>query len=81
MKVDGNDLIFIELTYSVITRTVGDDSTTGRRYILNPWGNPDTANGDTRNYNYETLLPKFAFGDKIEVTFTVKYDVGEPVLK
>ena len=81
VKVDGNELIGNALTDSDITRTVGDDSTTGRRYILNPWGNPDTANGDTRNYNYETLLPKFAFDDKIEVTFTVKYDVGEPVLK
>ena len=81
VKVDGNELIGSAFTDSDIIRGVGDDSATGRRYILNPWGNPDPEKGDTRNYNYESLLPQFAFSDKIEVTFTVKYDVGEPVLK
>ena len=81
VKVDGNELIGSAFTDADINRVVGDDPATGRRYILNPWGNPDPEKGDTRNYNYETLLPLFGFSDKIEVTFTVKYDVGEPVLK
>ena len=69
LKVDGNELIS-EITDDMIIRCLGDDATTGRRYILNPW-------------NEESVLHtnSFKFSSSIEVVITVKFDVGEVVLQ
>ena len=80
VKVDGTELLGSLFTDTDIPRNVGDDPSTGRRYVLSPWGDP-TKETDTRHYVYADLLPKFAFSNSIEVTFHVTYDVGEVVLK
>ena len=40
IKVDGNEVLGSEegMDDETISRQLGDDATTGRRYILNPWG-------------------------------------------
>lgn len=75
VTVDGTELIGSDLTDDMIPRGVGDVKTTGRRYLLNPWGDKETG------YIYEALLPKFGFSDNITVTFNVVYDCGDVVLK
>ena len=66
VKVDGNSISFSD---EIITREAGDDPNTLRRYFFHPWG----LNGnDAPNYN---------FTESIEVTFTVKFDTGEPFIK
>lgn len=80
VKVDGTELLGSLFTDTDIPRSVGDDPSTGRRYVLSPWGDPSNET-DTRHYVYADLLPKFAFSNSIEVTFHVTYDAGEVVLK
>ncbi len=72
IKVDGNEVLGSEpgMDDETISRGVGDDATTGRRYILNPW-----------NEESATHTGLFKFSTSLEVTITVKYDVGEVVLK
>lgn len=72
IKIDGNEILGSEegLDDATISRGVGDDPTTGRRYILNPW-----------NDESKTHTAAFKFSNTLEVTVTVKYDVGEVVLK
>jgi hypothetical protein len=65
IKVDGAAIPFDD---TAIDRGVGDDATTARRYILNPWG---ATVGDTPNY---------VFGSSIAVTVTVKMDNGTPFI-
>lgn len=63
IKVDGAS---IEFDDDIIDRGIGDQETTARRYILNPWG--ETV-GDT---------PKYVFNSSISVTVTVTMDNGTP---
>ena len=72
IKVDGNEVLGSEagMDDATVSRGVGDDPTTGRRYILNPW-----------NEESATHTGLFKFSSSIDVTITVKFDVGEVVLK
>jgi hypothetical protein len=72
IKVDGAEMLGSEegMDDATISRGIGDDPTTGRRYILNPW-----------NEESATHTHLFKFSNSIEVTITVKFDVGEVVLK
>ena len=72
IKVDGTEVLGSEegMDDATISRQLGDDPTTGRRYILNPW-NDESA----------THTHLFKFNSTIEVTIGVKFDVGEVVLK
>jgi len=65
IKVDGASISFDD---TVIDRGIGDDDTTARRYILNPWG---ATAGDA---------PKYVFSSTIAVTVTVKMDNGTPFI-
>jgi len=72
IKVDGTEVLGSEegMDDETISRGIGDDPATGRRYILNPW-NDESA----------THTHLFKFNNTIEVTIGVKFDVGEVVLK
>jgi len=72
IKVDGQEVMGSEegMDDTTISRGIGDDPTTGRRYILNPW-----------NEESATHTHLFKFNNTIEVTINVKFDVGEIVLK
>ena len=72
IKVDGKEVLGSEtgMDDATISRQVGDDPTTGRRYILNPWNDESASH---------TGL--FKFSKSIEVTINVNTDVGEVVLK
>ncbi len=63
IKVDGTTIDFDD---SVIDRGEGDDSTTARRYILNPWG----ATADD--------APNYVFSTSISVTIQVTMETGTP---
>lgn len=63
--VDGNNVVFDD---DKIARSAGDDPTTARRYIVNPWG--DTAS-DASNY---------VFNSSISVNIKVTYDTGSPFI-
>lgn len=65
IKVDGATISFDD---TAIDRGIGDDATTARRYILNPWG---ATAGDAPNY---------VFSSTIAVTVTVKMDNGTPFI-
>lgn len=65
IKVDGTSIDFDD---EMIDRVEGDDPTTARRYILNPWG----ANADD--------APKYMFNSSLTVTITVKMDTGNPFI-
>ncbi len=65
IKVDGASISFDD---TVIDRGIGDDDTTARRYILNPWG---ATAGDA---------PKYVFSSTIAVTVAVKMDNGTPFI-
>ena len=65
IQVDGAAIPFDD---TVIDRGIGDDDTTARRYILNPWG---ATAGDA---------PKYVFSSTISVTVTVKMDNGTPFI-
>ncbi|MCD8313317.1 MAG: hypothetical protein LUC24_04075 [Bacteroidales bacterium] len=62
IQCDGNEVSFDD---SVIDRGVGDESDTGRRYILNPWG----ATADDG--------PNYVFTSTLSVTAYVEFDTGE----
>lgn len=66
VKVDGTD---IGMTDADVERGTGDDATTARRYILNPWNTASVP-----------WTPKFVVKSKIEVSFTVKFDNGTPFI-
>ena len=72
IKIDGTEILGTEagLDDETIPRGVGDDPTTGRRYILNPWSEESASH---------THL--FKFSNSLEVTVTIKYDAGDVVLK
>ena len=72
IKVDGQEVLGSEegMDDATISRGIGDDATTGRRYILNPW-----------NEESATHTHLFKFNNTVEVTISVKFDVGEVVLK
>jgi len=72
IKVDGQEVMGSEegMDDATISRGIGDDPTTGRRYILNPW-----------NEESATHTHLFKFNNTVEVTISVKFDVGEVVLK
>ncbi len=61
IKCDGTSVSFDD---SIIDRGVGDDTTTARRYILNPWG--ATA----------ALGANYVFNESLSVTFTVAFETG-----
>ena len=63
ITVDGNPVSFDD---SLIERCLGDDATTARRYIVNPWG----ATADE--------APKYAFASNITVTVQIVMDSGTP---
>lgn len=65
IKVDGTSIVFDD---TAIDRGEGDDPTTARRYILNPWG---ATAGDA---------PRYVFNSSIAVTITVKMDNGTPFI-
>ena len=66
IKVNGSTIPFDD---SQISRGYGDDPTTARRYILNPWG--DTS-----------MTPLFTTttDGTVQVTFTIKLDTGVPFI-
>lgn len=66
IQVDGKSISFDD---TAIDRGVGDDPTTARRYIINPWG----ATADT--------APNYVFTSSIAVPITVTLDNGTPFLK
>ena len=72
IKVDGTEVLGSEegMDDETISRGIGDDPTTGRRYILNPWSEESA-----------THTHLFKFNNTIEVTIGVKFDIGEVVLK
>ena len=72
IKVDGKEILGSEagMDDETISRQLGDDPTTGRRYILNPWNDESASHTNL-----------FKFSSSIEVTISVKFDVGEVVLK
>ena len=72
IKVDGTEILGSEegMDDATISRGVGDDATTGRRYILNPW-----------NEESATHTHLFKFSTTIEVTISVKFDTGDVVLQ
>ena len=72
IKVDGKEVLGSEagMDDETISRQVGDDPTTGRRYILNPWNDESASH---------TGL--FKFNNSIEVTIYVNMDSGDVVLK
>lgn len=67
IRIDGTQIAFVD---SDISRGAGDDPSTARRYICNPWG----------------LAPCFPaaslfyFNNKIEVTVEVKFETGVPFI-
>lgn len=66
IKADGKSVAFDN---DAIERSAGDQATTARRYIVNPWG----ATGATAsNYSFSTSL---------SVTVSVKMDGGKPFVK
>lgn len=72
IKVDGAEILnsvegFDDAT---ISRGIGDDATTGRRYLLNPW-----------NETSASFTSLFKFSTSLDVTVNVKYDTGDVVLK
>ena len=69
MRVDGQSIAFDD---ALIDRGVGDDATTARRYILNPWNSDNyfMANG------YDVLK----FASSIEVDIKIIYDNGTPFI-
>lgn len=64
IKVDGNDT---GMTDADVTRDVGDETNTARRYILNPWNDASAAWTD-----------KFKVNESFSVTITVTFDNGKP---
>lgn len=72
IKVDGTEILGSNenLTDDAISRGVGDDATTGRRYLLNPWNEVSASN---------TSL--FKFSTSLDVTINVIYDTGEVKLQ
>ncbi len=66
IQVDGKSISFDD---TAIERGVGDDPTTARRYILNPW-NATAA-----------TAPNYVFTSSIAVTITVKLNNGTPFVK
>lgn len=68
IKVDGTS---IDFTDANIDKGTGDDATTFRRYILNPWQSPKVDFPDAS---------VFSCSSSIAVTFTVKMDTGAPVV-
>ena len=66
IKADGKDVDFND---AEIDRGTGDDATTARRYIVNPWG--ATAG----------LAAKCSFTKTLSVTVDVKMDNGTPFIK
>lgn len=65
IKVDGASIQFDD---TAIDRVVGDDETSARRYIINPWG--ATASDAS----------KYVFNSSIAVTISVKMDNGTPFI-
>lgn len=63
IKVDGTSISFDD---TAIDRGTGDESTTARRYILNPWG--ATAN----------TASNYVFSSSISVTINITFDMGSP---
>jgi hypothetical protein len=63
IKADGESVTFDD---TAIDRGVGDDATTARRYIVNPWG----ATAETAS--------NYSFSSKLEVTVHVTLDNGTP---
>lgn len=68
IKVDGTSISFNDAN---IDKGTGDDATTFRRYILNPWQSPKVDFPDATVFNCSS---------SIDVTFTVKMDTGAPVV-
>jgi hypothetical protein len=64
MKVDGNS---INMTDSDVIRCAGDDPTTCRRFILNPWNDASAA-----------FTPLFTGAQTLSVTLKVTFDTGSP---
>jgi len=68
IKVDGTSISFDDAN---IDKGTGDQTTTFRRYILNPWQSPKVDFPDATVLNCTS---------GIDVTFTVKMDTGAPVV-
>jgi len=66
IKIDGSS---IEFDDTIIDRGIGDDATTARRYIVNPWG---ATAGTASSFNFTSTL---------SVTIKVEMDCGEVVMK
>ncbi|MCC8176828.1 MAG: hypothetical protein LUC85_08740 [Bacteroidales bacterium] len=64
IKVDGTSIAFDD---SIIDRCTGDDASTARRYIVNPWS------GDSGSAQYQSLMN---FSSSIAITFKVTFDTG-----
>ena len=65
IQVDGSRVAFDD---DIIERGVGDEASTARRYIVNPWG---STSGDASLY---------AFDSTIVVTVQVTFDTGSPFI-
>ncbi len=66
IKVDGSSVDFDD---NIIDRGTGDDATTARRYIMNPWGES------------AVYADRLGFGSTLSVTFEVKFDTGSPFIQ
>ena len=78
IKVDGTSVSFDD---SKIDRGVGDDKTTFRRYVLNPWQDPQVAFPQADGIVPKNDgFPSFKCSTGIDVTVTVKLDTGTPVV-
>lgn len=68
IRVDGKSIAFDDAS---IDRGTGDESTTFRRYILNPWKDP---------LDFPDYVTTFTCTNSIEVDLSVKMDTGAPVV-
>ncbi|MCC8176829.1 MAG: DUF1566 domain-containing protein [Bacteroidales bacterium] len=66
IKIDG---VSIEFDDTIMERCAGDDPTTARRYIVNPWS------GDAGSAQYQAA---FAHNESVAVTINIVYDNGTP---
>jgi hypothetical protein len=67
IKVDGSS---INMTDADVSRSAGDDPTTCRRYILNPWNDASAA-----------FTPCFDGAQTVAVTIKVTFDTGTPFVQ
>lgn len=70
-KVNGSK---IDVDDNDFYRQTGDDASTARRSILNPWGDQDV-------FNRHAALFTTTSDGSVEVTFTIRFNTGQPFIE